>query len=77
MVRKVGLRVGGSHIFGAILVHGKMDGTKRSPTNLLLYDVLIDAMDSGAIVITATVMRAGIEGFLKRQISSSSRGRRA
>jgi len=36
----------------SILVNGKMDSAKRASSNLLLDDILIDAMLRGAIILT-------------------------
>ena len=53
-----------SHIFVAMLIDRKMHGAKGAPSNLLLYDILVDPMDRSTIVLTISVLGAGIDGFL-------------
>lgn len=58
------MKVGEPHVFRPILVYCKVDGTKGSSTYLLLYDILVDAVHSSSVVVTAAIVRAGIQGFL-------------
>lgn len=48
----------------AILVDGEVDGAKGATANLLLDQVLVDAVLGGAVVFAVAVLGAGIEGFL-------------
>ncbi len=52
-------------ILVAILVDGEVDGTKRATANLLLDQVLVDTVLSGAVILAVAVLGAGIEGFLR------------
>jgi hypothetical protein len=52
------------HIFLPVLVHSQMHCAKRPPSNLLLYQVLVDAVLGGAIILAVAVLGPGIEGFL-------------
>lgn len=45
-----------AHVFCAILIGGEMYSTKGPSSNLLLNDILIDAVDSATIVVTTAVM---------------------
>jgi hypothetical protein len=63
----------GPHIFFAILVHGQMHCSKRSPPNLLLYQVLVDAVLGGAIILTVAVLGPRVECFLRANVSAKSR----
>jgi hypothetical protein len=47
-----------------ILVHGQVDGAEAAAPNLLLDDILIYPVYGGAVIVAATIMGAGIEGFL-------------
>jgi hypothetical protein len=58
------VKVGEPHIFRPVLIYCKVDGTKRPSTYFLLYDILVDAVHSRSVVVTAAVVRAGIQGFL-------------
>ncbi len=51
-------------IFGAMLVDGEMHGPKRPSTNLLLDDILIDAMLPLAVVRAVGELGSSIERFL-------------
>ena len=50
--------------FVSILVHGEMDGTEATTTNLLLYHVLIDPVHGRTVIVAAAVVCARIERFL-------------
>lgn len=52
------------HIFLSILVHCQMYGAKRPPSDLLLYQVLVDAVFGCAIILAVAVLGACIECFL-------------
>lgn len=52
------------HIFLAILVYGEVDRSKRAAANLLLDQVLVDAMLGAAVIFAVAVLGARIEGFL-------------
>jgi hypothetical protein len=49
----------------AILVDGEVDGAKGAAANLLLDQVLVDAVLGGAVILAVAVLGAGIEGFLR------------
>lgn len=53
-----------SYIFLAILITGKMHGTERTTTYLLLDDILVDGVLGSAVVLTISVFGSSIEGFL-------------
>ena len=48
----------------AILVDGEVDGAKGATANLLLDQVLVDAVLGGAVIFAVAVLGARIEGFL-------------
>ena len=48
----------------AILVDGEVDCAKGAPSNLLLDQVLVDAVLGGAVIFAVAVLGARIEGFL-------------
>jgi hypothetical protein len=48
----------------AILVDGEVDGAERAAANLLLDQVLVDAVLGGAVIFAVAVLGARIEGFL-------------
>lgn len=50
----------------AILVDGEVDGAKGAAANLLLDQVLVDAVLGAAVIFAVAVLGAGIEGFLAR-----------
>lgn len=54
-----------SHIFLAILVHGEMHRAKRPPANLLLHQILVDAVLGRAIIFAVAVLGPRIERFLR------------
>lgn len=56
-------------ILQAILVDGEVDGAERASPNLLLDQVLIDAVLGGAVIFAVAVLGARIEGFLGGQMS--------
>jgi hypothetical protein len=41
-----------------------VDGAKRAPPNLLLHQILVDAVLGGAVILAVTVLRARIQRFL-------------
>ena len=51
-------------VFLAILVDGEVDGAKGAAANLLLDQVLVDAVLGGAVIFAVAVLGAGIAGFL-------------
>ena len=51
-------------IFLAILVDGEVDCAERASSNLLLDQVLVDAVLGGAVIFAVAVLGARIEGFL-------------
>ena len=53
-----------AHIFCAVVINRQVNGAERSPTNLLLDHVLIDAVDCGAISIGVGVLGARMERLL-------------
>ena len=53
----------------AILVDGEVDGAERAAANLLLDQVLVDAVLGGAVIFAVAVLGARIEGFLGSQTS--------
>jgi hypothetical protein len=46
------------------LVYGEMDCSKRAATNLLFYQILVDAMLGAAVIFAVAVLGPRIEGFL-------------
>lgn len=48
----------------AILVLGEVDGTERAPSNLLLYQILVDTVLCRTVIFAVAVLGAGIESFL-------------
>jgi hypothetical protein len=44
------------HIFIAILVLGEVHRAKRPPANLLLHEILVDAVLGGAIILAVAVL---------------------
>lgn len=44
------------HIFLAILVYGEMDGSERPAANLLLHQILVDAMLGAAVIFAVAVL---------------------
>jgi hypothetical protein len=56
---------GSPHIFVAKLVHGQVYCSKRPPANLLPYQVLIDAVLGGAVILAVAVLGPRIERFLR------------
>lgn len=48
----------------AILIDCKMDGPERAPSNFLFYEVLVDAMLSGAIIMAIRVFGTSVKRFL-------------
>jgi hypothetical protein len=53
-----------AHIFLSILIHGKMNGSERASSNLILDYVLVDAVFSLAIFLVICVFGSRIQGFL-------------
>jgi hypothetical protein len=53
-----------TYIFAAVLVNSQVDSTKGTPSDLLLDDVLVDPMLGGSVILTRSILRVGIEGFL-------------
>jgi hypothetical protein len=56
------------HIFLAILVHSEMHCSKRAPANLLLDQVLVDAVLGGPVILAVAVLGARVERFLRVQL---------
>ena len=52
------------HIFLAILIHGEVDSPKRPPADLLLDEILVDAVLCGAVILAVAVLGPRIERFL-------------
>jgi uncharacterized protein YfaQ (DUF2300 family) len=52
------------HIFVAVLVHSQMHSSKGTPPNLLLDEVLVDAVLSGSVIHAVAILGARIERFL-------------
>ena len=50
--------------FFAILINGKVDCAKGASPNLLLDDVLVDAMLSGTVIFAGDVLGVSIQRFL-------------
>ena len=59
----------GPHIFLAILVDGKMHGSKRPAADLLLHQILVDAVLGSAVVLAVAVLGPCIERFLAARVS--------
>nr|POE78496.1 hypothetical protein CFP56_60728 [Quercus suber] len=55
-----------SHIFSPELIQGQMHGAETASSDLLLDDVLVDAMDGTAVILAAAIVRACVEGFPDR-----------
>lgn len=53
-----------SHIFHSVVVHGKMNGAEGASTNLLLYSILVDAMDCSTVIFAIRVLGASMKRFL-------------
>lgn len=53
-----------THIFFTILIDCYMDSAEGTATNLLLYDILINAVFGTSIILTGDVLGSGIECFL-------------
>ncbi len=53
-----------------MLIHRQMNSTERAPTDLLLDDILIDPMLPLSVVRATGVLRASIERFLEKSIST-------
>ena len=53
----------------AILVDGQVDGAERAAPDLLLDQVLVDAVLGGAVIFAVAVLGARIERFLGGQTS--------
>ena len=51
-------------IFLAVLVDGEVDCAEGASANLLLDQVLVDAVLGGAVIFAVAVLGARIEGFL-------------
>ena len=62
---RINLSLVAAHIFIVILVDSQMYRAKRSPSNLLLYQILVDSVLCGAVVFAVAVLGAGIEGGLQ------------
>jgi hypothetical protein len=56
----------GPHIFCAVLVDCQMDSAKGPAANLLLDEVLVDAMLGGPVILAVAILGASIEGFLRQ-----------
>ena len=54
------------HIFLAILVDGQVDGAEGAAADLLLDQVLVDAVLGGAVILAVAVLGARVERFLLR-----------
>lgn len=52
------------HIFLAILVDGQVDGAEGAAADLLLDQVLVDAVLGGAVILAVAVLGARVERFL-------------
>lgn len=61
----------------AVLVDGEVDGAEGAPANLLLDQVLVDAVLGAAVILAVAVLGAGIEGFLGRSAASLAASARA
>jgi hypothetical protein len=48
----------------AVLVDCEVDGAEGTPANLLLDQILVDAVLGGAVILAVAVLGARIEGFL-------------
>ena len=53
----------------AILVDGKMHGSKRPAADLLLHQILVDAVLGSAVVLAVAVLGPCIERFLAARVS--------
>jgi hypothetical protein len=53
------------HIFLTVLVDGEVDSSKGAATNLLLDQVLVDAVLGAAVILAVAVLGARIERFLR------------
>lgn len=58
----------------AILVDSEVDGAERAAANLLLDQVLVDAVLGGAVILAVAVLGARIERFLGGQTSFQTAG---
>jgi hypothetical protein len=47
-----------------ILVHGQVDGAEAAAPNLLFDDILVYPVHGGAVIVAASIVGTGIEGFL-------------
>lgn len=59
---------------GAILILGEVHGAKGPSSNLLLDNVLVDAMKGRAVIVAAAIVCSSIQGFLEaheRSVSSA------
>jgi hypothetical protein len=61
----------------AVLVDGEVDSAEGATANLLLDQVLVDAVLGAAVIFAVAVLGAGIEGFLGRSAASLAASARA
>jgi len=54
----------------AILVDGEVDSAERAAANLLLDQVLVDAVLGAAVILAVAVLGAGIERFLAQSAAA-------
>lgn len=52
------------HIFVSKLINSNMHGAKRTATNLLFDDILVNSVLSSAIILAESILRSSIERFL-------------
>ena len=53
-----------AYIFISILVCRKMDSPKGTSSDLLFYQILVDAMLSCTVILTSDIFRMSVERFL-------------
>lgn len=64
-----------AYIFGSELIGSKMYGTVGTSSNLLSNGVLVDGLLRPTICLIVRILGLGIEGFLRRDLSSRRRSR--
>ncbi len=57
-----------AHIFLPVLIHRKMHGSKRAPSDFILDYVLIDTMLGLPILLVIRILRMRIERFFDRSM---------
>lgn len=49
------------HIFLAVLINSQMHGPKRAPSNLLLDDILIDAVHGSSVIFAIRILGVRVQ----------------